>query len=191
METNLVTLAGSCLHVSVVSVAAVGGAVPFHEVCLLTTGFTSANLLTQRTVGGAGWGTGTPSGLWFTFRLKIQNRIFHSRLTESQTLACARMIFAVCFIKNSHTSSTEQHQEWEFIKTGREIFGSGATAITGACPDRPSAETITTVPLLALILGFITRRLYHTQPNKSAAINPAQTESAPSIKLWNLAWTFP
>lgn len=53
-ETSLVTLAGSRLQVGVVSVATVGGAVPFHEVRFLTTGFTSANLLTQHTVRGAG-----------------------------------------------------------------------------------------------------------------------------------------
>lgn len=53
-QAALVTSAGPRLLVGVVSVAAVGGAVTFHEVRRLPTGFTPADLLTQRTVGGAG-----------------------------------------------------------------------------------------------------------------------------------------
>lgn len=65
-QEDFVTLAGPCLLVGVVTVATVGCAVTFHQVSLLTTGFASADFLTQCAVGGAGWRTGTPSGSHFT-----------------------------------------------------------------------------------------------------------------------------
>lgn len=54
IQEDVVTLAGPCLLVGVITAATVGCAVTFHQVSLLTTGLTPAHLLTQRAVGGAG-----------------------------------------------------------------------------------------------------------------------------------------
>lgn len=53
-QADIVTLAGLCLLVGVVTMATAGRAVTFHQVSLLTTGYTLADFLTQRAVGGAG-----------------------------------------------------------------------------------------------------------------------------------------